>query len=267
MVLAGITGTLACALWFVGRARLGVRVRTLAGVRLRTHDRAAALIARVSPGRGLLGALGGMAFGGQVIAAVAAVAGCAWKPLATARDARVRARRLEAQIPETLRALSAGLRAGRSLPQALAGAFDDAVPPVRDALDAALRRSSVGAPLDEALKAFADHAGCASAVAAVETLRIGRAAGANLPSIIDVMVESLAERDRLARDRRAATSQARLSAAVVASMPAAFFLLLGKSARAQVAVLFGTPVGWVLLGLGLALEAGGVFWMRSMVRA
>ena len=265
--LALLTASSAFLVWFLARARLGARARATGNAQAATRDRLVAIVARLSLDKGLLGGLAGTAFAGLGFGVAGAIAGCAWKPVQAVRASRARGRALATQMPEVLRALAGGLRAGRSLPQALAAARDDAAEPVRAALGAAVERLSLGAPMEDALEAFARAASCEAARTAAETLRIGRAAGANLPQVIDVMVESLTERDRLARDRRAATSQARMSAAVVASMPLAFFVLLGKNAKAQIAVLVGTPAGWVLLGLGLSLEAAGVWWMRSMVRA
>jgi Flp pilus assembly protein TadB len=76
----------------------------------------------------------------------------------------------------------------------------------------------------------------------------------------------MADRDQIARDRRAASAQAKVSAAVVAVMPVAFFLLIGSGARAQFAFLFGDPIGWALLTTGVLLEAGGALWMRALLR-
>lgn len=253
--------------WFAGRARLGARVRGLAGVRLRALDRVAATFGERAGLRAGVGALGAAAFGGPMMMVVATAAGLGWEPMRRARDARIETRRIEEQIPDVLRAIGAAVRAGRSIPQALAVAYDEAPDPVRRALEPAVQRLSVGATIDEALDAFAARARCDAASSAVETIRIARASGANLPAILDVACESLAERDRIVRDRRAATSQARLSAIVIGSMPIAFFALIGSSARAQMQVLFADPIGWVLLFVGLGLETAGFLWVRRLVRA
>ena len=250
---------------FVARARVGARVRALAGVRLRLSERAADAVSRVPMTRVAIGALGGDVAGGHATAAAGAVLALAYEPLRRARAARAMARALETQVPDVLRALGTALRAGRSLPQAIGAARDESRPPVRALLDSAVQRLSVGASVDASLEAFA-RATPAAAIA-VETVRVGRLAGSNLPAILDVAVTSLAERDRLARDRRAATTQARMSAMVVGAMPLAFFVMAGSGARAQLSILLGDPVGWVLLAAGLTMEAGGALWMRALLRA
>lgn len=262
MIVVVLAVCIGFAVWFVRRARVGARSRAAAG----GEQRPGALRIRAAAARAATGLLAGWFAGGWVLGFVGCVAGAAWLPVRRARTVRAHDARIAAQLPDMLRALAAALRAGRNLPQALEAARDEASEPLRSSLEAAVARIAVGAPLDEALEAIAADAGTADAALAVETLQIGRAAGVNLPAILDVAVESLAERDRIARDRRAASAQAKLSAGVVAAMPLAFFAMVGSGARDQLRVLFGDPIGWVLLGAGLTLEAGGALWMRALLR-
>lgn len=251
---------------FVRRARVGRRSRDVAGVRSRLAVRFPARTVRVGMARAVVGALAGMVLAGPVFAAVGGVAGAASETVLRRRAARSRDRRLTGQLPDMMRALAAAIRSGRSIPQALEAARDEAVDPLRPALDVAVARLSVGATLDEALDAFATTAATEDASQVVETLKIGRAAGTNLPIILDVAVESLIERDRIARDRAATSSQAKMSALVVGLMPLAFFAIVGSGARDQLRVLVGDPVGWALLAGGVVLEAGGALWMRALLK-
>jgi tight adherence protein B len=255
---------IAFLVWFARRAHVGRRSRAAAGVRSR-------VLLRLRSGRTLaaragLGAAGGLFLGGVPLAAAGSIAGAISEPVMRARRSRGRDRRIDAQLPDVMRALAAAVRAGRSLPQALEAARDEAREPMRALLAHAVGRLSVGAPLSEALDAFSNECGTHDAALVVETLKIGRAAGGNLPLILDVAVESLSERDRIARDRRATSAQAKMSALVVGLMPIAFFAIVGSGARDQVHVLFGDPIGWALLAGGLVLEAGGALWMRALLR-
>jgi len=265
-VIAGLAGSLCIAflLWFARRARAGRRSRAVAGV----HSRMVLTLrsTRTIAARAALGAAAGLFLGGVPLAAAGGIAGAISAPVMRARASRGRDRRIDAQLPDLMRALAAAVRAGRSIPQALEAARDEAREPMRALLALTVGRLSVGAPLSEALDAFAADAGTQDAALVVETLKIGRAAGGNLPLILDVAVESLSERERIARDRRATSAQAKMSALVVGLMPIAFFAIVGSGARDQVHVLFGDPVGWALLAAGLVLEAGGALWMRALLR-
>jgi tight adherence protein B len=268
-VIADLAIGVVCAaflVWFARRARVGRKSRAAAGVRSRALARFRSRRAGTIFGRAAGGALGGMFLGGVPMAIAGSVVGAISEPIMRARASRGRDRRIDAQLPDVMRALSAAVRAGRSVPQALEAARDEARDPIRMPLDRAVGMISVGAPLTESLDAFASDCGTLDAALVVETLKIGRAAGGNLPLILDVAVESLSEREQIARDRRATSAQAKMSALVVALMPVAFFAIVGSGARDQVHVLFGDPVGWVLLGCGLILEAGGALWMRALLR-
>ena len=261
----GVAGV-AFLVWFARRARVGRRSRAAGGASSRALARFRSRRAGMIAARATAGALGGMFLGGVPMALAGSIAGGISDPLMRARASRGRDRRIDAQLPDVMRALSAAVRAGRSVPQALEAARDDTREPIRTPLDRAVGRISVGAPLTEALDTFAADCGTPDAALVVETLKIGRAAGANLPLILDVAVESLSEREQIARDRRATSAQAKMSALVVALMPVAFFAIVGSGAHDQMHVLFGDPIGWALLAVGLILEAGGALWMRALLR-
>ena len=266
MITALVAGLCAAFIaWFVRRARVGRRSRDVAGVRS-TFAKLVTPSVRIGAARAVVGMLAGMVLGGLALAAVGGVVGAISEPVVRARAGRNRDRRLTEQLPDMMRALAAAIRSGRSIPQALDAAREESMAPLRVALDIANARLSVGTTLDEALGAFAAEAAIEEATQVVETLKIGRAAGTNLPVILDVAVESLAERQRIARDRRAMSAQAKMSALVVGLMPLAFFAIVGSGARDQLRVLLGDPIGWALLAAGVILEAGGALWMRALLR-
>jgi tight adherence protein B len=194
---------------------------------------------------------------------VGAACGVVAAPAARARNRRHASVRIADAIPDLARSLASGLRAGRNIHLALAAAAEDAAEPLRDVLAAALARLDAGASLEQALEPLARTGPRARLL--TDALLIGRAAGANLPGVLDTLAASIAERARIERDRRAATAQARMSAVIVAAMPAAFYAMVGAGARVQVAVLVGDPIGWTLLAAGVALEAAGLLWMRALL--
>jgi Flp pilus assembly protein TadB len=147
--------------WFLRRARVGRRSRDVAGVRSGMARRMTPSIG-VGAARAAVGGLAGMVLAGPIIAIVGAVAGAVSDPLMRARATRNRDRRLTEQLPDMMRALAAGIRSGRSIPQALDAAREESIPPLRVALDIADARLSVGATLDEALDAFATEAASSS---------------------------------------------------------------------------------------------------------
>ncbi len=273
----------------ITRLRARARVRRMAPPRSRSLDR---LLARTRYGRalarrlaegddrrtpaafmrfcaasGLAGAALALLWAGGGPAAFAgAAAGAAGPEVLLRRRIARRSARIVEQLPEVLAGLAAPIRAGASLPQAFAAARDEAEPPMRGVLVRTCRDLDAGVPQDEAIARFASRCGAVEAKLAARALRVGRQAGAELARVIDEVGETLRDRDRLARELRAATSQARLSAIVVASLPVVFLVLMSAGAREQTALLFGEPIGWLLLGIGGLLEGGGILWIRRLTR-
>lgn len=266
IALVGVLLAGAVAVWFVGRARLGARARRTGGVRLRIVDRVIAAADAPLIRRMLVGAATCVIVVGWIWGIAGAAAGWgSWAATQRRRVARERDR-LDEQIPDAMRAIAAGMRAGGSIALAIGAAGEEMPAPLGAHLARCAARCEVGMHLDDALERWAAEAGTLACRRLVETLRIGAVAGASLPRILDGAATSHEEWARLARDRRAASSQVRLSAIVVAAMPVAFHLLAGPAARGAAQVLVREPLGWALLATGLGLDAVGWAWMRRVAQ-
>lgn len=221
---------------------------------------------RLSAGAALGGATVALLWAGGPAAVAGAIVGAIGPEVALRRRLVRRGARVSDQLPDVLAGLAAPVRAGASLPQAFAAAAEEAEPPLRGVLDRTCRDLDAGVPQDEAIERFATRCGVPEAVLAARALRVGRQAGAELARVIDEVAETLRDRDRLAREMRAATAQARMSAIVVAALPVVFLVLMSAGARDQTALLFGEPIGWLLLGVGGSLEGAGILWIRRLTR-
>ena len=221
---------------------------------------------RFSVGAMLAGATLAMVWAGAPVSIAGALGGLVAPEVMLRRRIGRRSLRVAEQLPEVLAGLAAPVRAGASLPQAFAACSEEAEPPLRPILERTCRDLDAGVPQDEAIERFATRCGVPEANLAARALRVGRQAGAELARLIDEMAETLRERERLAGELRASTAQARMSAMVVAALPVVFLLLMSAGAKDQAALLFGEPVGWLLLGVGGSLEGAGILWIRKLTR-
>lgn len=273
----------------IARARVRRRVRRLAPPRAGPMERAldrsaygrrlarrlraadvpwsAPAFVRLVLGAALVGAAFAVLWVGPPAGPVGFLAGGLAPGLALRRRLAQRSARVVAQLPEALACVAAAMRAGASLPQALVAAAEEAEAPLRDLLAGTCRDLDSGVPQDQAIERFAQRCAVPGAVLAARALRIGRFAGGAVPQVLDEVVETLRDRDRLSRELRAGTAQARVSATVVAALPVVFLFLMSAGARDQARLLFREPVGWLLLGVGGALEGAGLLWMRRLSAA
>jgi tight adherence protein B len=207
------------------------------------------------------------------VAAVAGpIAGAAGAAAVVGVDRAMRSRRRSLadrsrheQLPDAAAALAAGLRAGLSLPQALAYARDEAAPPLADDLSELVGAVELGTPVGEALAAWADAIGSDDARLIAGVLDVHRRSGGDLPAVLDGVVATLRERRAAVREIRALTAQARLSGVILGTLPIGFFGFLLLTSRAEMLAAISTPLGRTAVAVGIALELAAFLWIRRLL--
>ncbi len=192
---------------------------------------------------------------------VALAAAAAWRPVATVvlaagwavvAAARRRAARTVAPAAEAafLAAVAAELRGGSSLRWALVNAVADA--PGLD-LGAVLRRARAGLPVEALAAEIATGLPTNGPVAAA-AIDLTARTGARAAATFEALADRAGFTAELARERRALTAQARLSAVVVGGAPVLLAVGLLASGRGATLLAHGTAgVAVGLVGIGLLL--------------
>lgn len=198
--------------------------------------------------------------------AIAGVAGATSIFHLVRRRGRVSQRhRAAEQIADAVGAMSAGLKAGLSLPQSFAYARDEADEPLRGELASLVDKIEVGTPVGEALSDWAEAHGSEDALLIVGVLDLHRRSGGDLPTVLDGLAGTLRERRSAFRDVRALTAQARLSGVILGMLPIGFFGFLLLTSRREMLHAVATPLGGTALGIGLALELLAFLWIRHLL--
>ncbi|MGB9357911.1 MAG: hypothetical protein WCC01_05065 [Acidimicrobiia bacterium] len=159
------------------------------------------------------------------------------------------------------RALSAELRAGASLRAALGDAVDR-VPVL--SLDRAIRFAAAGVPMTEIADIveaqFPENGRLAGAA-----FRLSDWSGAQVADTFAGLADRASASAELARERRAATAQARMSGIVIGLAPAAFAALLLVTGRGS-GLLDHGGIGLLILGTGLTFEVLGLIVVALIIR-
>lgn len=213
----------------------------------------------------LVAAMAGWPLGGVVTAGLAAAAAA----LSALTIRRRRAARLavafDQQLTDAVRSLAAGMRAGLSIPQAVAYAAREGEPPLSHALQRVVDEVGLGGGLEQALHGWASEVGTDDARLVVGVLGLHRRTGGDLPRVLDQVAVTLRDRTSAAHEVRALTAQARLSGAILGFLPVGFFGFLWLTSRAEIEGAFRSPVGIAALIIGLVLEAAAFLWIRKLL--
>ena len=173
---------------------------------------------------------------------------------------------VEAALPPVLEATARGLRAGASLPVALAAAASGAAPAVASDL-ALLTEGAAESGLVAALDRWAAARPLPGVRLAGAALALTVEVGGGGARALDGVALTLRQRQAVAGEVRALATQARLSAVVLTLAPVAFAALAAAGDPRTAAVLLRSPVGQGCLAVGLGLDAAGAAWMARITRA
>ncbi len=170
------------------------------------------------------------------------------------------------QVAETLQLLAGSLRAGQSLMQALANVAEDSPSPSKDEYRRVLAENRLGRDLTEAMYAMADRVGSEDFEWVVGAIDINRATGGDLAVILDRVIETLRQRDRLRGQVKALSAEGRFSGYVVSALPPGVFVFVWFTNREYMSEFTARPLGWLLLGVSLTLLLIGAMWLRRLAK-
>lgn len=181
------------------------------------------------------------------------------------RRLRERARKLEVAMPEAFGSLAISLASGYSLPQAMRFVGARSAEPIRTEFMRVSFAVDCGVPATEALDAMLERLDAPGLELVVLALKVSKRTGAPLGELLREAAQLCHERLELKRMLDVKTSQARMSARLVAGMPAAmivFLTLLSTDFRAGLA----TTVGALSIVVALALNVGAWMVIRKIMR-
>jgi tight adherence protein B len=181
-----------------------------------------------------------------------------------ARGSR-RARLVAASVPDGLELVGAELRAGGTVPGAIAAVANRDGPLAAD-MTRVRTRVRLGASLDDALHAWARERPVFGVDAAAGALALSTNVGGKAADALDGLAASLRERLAVAAEARSLSAQARYSAWVIGLLPVGWFVVAAVTDPRSLHSLVASDAGRVCAAVGLGLELLGVWWMRVILR-
>lgn len=221
---------------------------------------------RMAVGAAILGfSVGWAIFGMEAALAVTPLcAVVAWR-LPAIRGTRYR-RRFERGIPEAAYAMADGLAAGHSLRATLTTLPDHLNGPAAGEFRSLACELELGAPLKTALGHLVSRTGSIRAESVAAALLAGARSGGDLAGLMRRLAAASELRLQSIDDAHSATSQARLTAGMVAVMPiagAAFVELMNPGAIFDV---LRSPIALMLVMASLGLQLAGYAVIRRFAR-
>jgi tight adherence protein B len=199
--------------------------------------------------------------------ALLAAAGPMVAAAAVARRRERYRRSVERSLPEIATAIADAISGGRSVRGALAAAPAS----LRGAPAVELARVraelELGASTGEALAALRQRLRSSRIEALTTALLSQQGAGGDVAGLMRRLAAASAERDRVADDARAATTQARFTGLLVVALPAGATLFAELLEPGFVGRVLSDPAATLMLALAAALQCAGFALIRRLGRA
>lgn len=179
---------------------------------------------------------------------------------------RIRKRRelLADQLAPSLQLIIGHLRIGRNIVSAMAEVAEDTPSPLGDLLHEIVSEVRLGASVDEVLAKVADREDDRHLNVIASAIGLQSRHGGSLVEILDTVVETIEEEDRLRRDIRSLTADGRLSAQVLLAMPIAMLVIVSLLSPGYATPLVEHPTGRAMSIAGIVLGLAGWRWLRSI---
>lgn len=182
--------------------------------------------------------------------------------LASRRQAR-----FAGQLGEMLQLLTGSLRAGYSLMQAVDAVAREAASPAADEFARIVVEARLGRDLHDALHAMAERTASIDFQWVAQAIQIHREVGGDLAEVLDTVAETIRERDHVRRQVKALSAEGRISGIVLILLPFGAGVGMYLINPGYIGELFTTgPLGWGLIGAGVALMIIGALWIKKLVR-
>ena len=173
--------------------------------------------------------------------------------------------RFHGQLPDTLTLIGGALKAGYSFLQAIDMVVAETLPPTSDEFKRVLAESQLGLPVEQALDHMADRVNSTNFYWTVMAVKIQREVGGNLAEVLEILANTIRERDTVSRQIKTLTAEGRLSAIILYVLPFAVAALLYVMNPGYLSVMYTTGPGLVMLAVSAILLAVGGVWLRKVV--
>jgi tight adherence protein B len=211
-------------------------------------------------------AAAGWLLGGLALALVAAVLGPALVVAAVRARRRRYTRAVRKGAAGVARALADAIGAGHSIRGAIEVAAGGIAGAAGHELRTTARALALGEPTADALEGLRRRAGDPAWDAIVAGILLQRDAGGDLAGLLRDQAAALEAADRMGRDARAATAQARFTARLVLLLPAGAAVLAELGSPGLIAGLLAHPLSVWLVGMAAVLQLTAILAVARLAR-
>jgi tight adherence protein B len=167
-------------------------------------------------------------------------------------------------LPDMISTIIGSLRAGFSFNQALKAVVEEAENPIRDEIDTVLKEMQYGANVDDALNQLKERMPSEDLDLMIQAILIQKQVGGNLATVLDTIVQTIRDRNKIQRQVQTLTAQGRLSGIVIGLLPIVLGLVIYMIQPDYIGTFFTNPIGTIMLIGGAVSGTIGFVLIRKL---
>ncbi len=179
------------------------------------------------------------------------------------RRAGRHAREFETQLPALLDLIASALRAGQTEPQAFGLVAEQMKGAAQEEFARMKREIDLGATIDAVTQSLLERLPSRELELVVDAVQLAHKVGGDLAEMLGAIAGSIRDRTRLEGEIRALTAQQRASVWLVTALAPIGLVFINLINPEWGALLFGTTLGRIVLGIALILEVVGYVFARQ----
>lgn len=167
-------------------------------------------------------------------------------------------------LQDMLTTVIGSLRAGFSFAQALRTVVDESESPMKEEIETVLRDMQYGTSMEDALNEWKERMPSEDLDLMVQAILIQRQVGGNLAAVLETIVHTIRDRNKIQRQVRTLTAQGRMSGLVIGLLPVVLSAILFMIDPSYIGSLFRHPIGIALVAAGALSSLIGFMLIRKL---
>lgn len=153
-------------------------------------------------------------------------------------------------LPDMITTIIGSLRSGYSFTQAFKTVVEECDSPVKEEIATLLTELNYGIPMEDALNNLNGRMPSGDLELLIQAVLIQRQVGGNLAGVLEIIVETIRERNRIQRQVKTLTSQGRLSGRVIGGLPIVLGFMIYLINPEYIQALFTNTLGIIIVSVG-----------------
>lgn len=182
------------------------------------------------------------------------------------RKIKIRVEKFNEGLPDMLSTIIGSLRSGYSFTQAFKTVVEECDSPVRDEITLLLKELNYGITMEDALNNLNGRMQSNDLELMVQAVLIQRQVGGNLAGVLEILVGTIRERNRIQRQVRTLTAQGRMSGRVIGSLPIVLGVVIYIMNPEYISILFTNLAGKIIVVIGVVSGIVGFILIHKLTK-